>query len=133
VTIATDIAIPAEPQNRPSRRRRARDQRVKRFRRAVLVAAPELDDPRFAPLLASFARISILGLDAYEFLRASGLTGEDGELREAAISTVNRTISVQLKLANALGLAPAALGKLRNERPIDLAAHFAQNHDDASE
>jgi len=132
VTIATELAIPAEAQNRPSRRRRARDQRVKRFRRAVLVAAPELDDPRFAPLVASFSRISILGLDAYEFLRANGIMSEEGELR-SSVDTVNRLIGAQLKLANALGLAPAALGKLRNERPIDLAAHFAQKQDDGTE
>jgi len=67
-------------------------------------------------------------LDAYEFLRERGLVGEDGELRKS-VDTVQRLITAQLKLANALGLAPAALGKLRHERPIDLAAAFSEQAD----
>ena len=114
--------------NRPARRRRARDQRVKRLARQTIITCPHLDEPKYRPLVASFARISILALDSYEFLRERGLTNESGELR-SSVEVVSRLFSNQLKLATALGLSPAAVGKFRNERPIDLAAAIAENND----
>lgn len=36
-----------------------------------------------------------------------------------------------LKMATALNLTPAAMGKLRNERPVDLAAALARHAEDA--
>ena len=59
-----------------------------------------------------------------------GLVNEDGELR-ARVDVVQRLFTTQLKIARELGLTPAALGKLRNEKPIDLAAAFA--NDDKAE
>jgi hypothetical protein len=118
-------------QNTPSRRRPPpRDQRARRFRRQLLVVCPELDEPRYAPLVASFARLSILGHDAYEFLREKGLVNEYGELR-SSVEVVNRLIAGQLKLATALGLSPAVLGKLRKQQPIDLAAALAEHGENA--
>jgi hypothetical protein len=96
----------------------------------MLAVAPHLNDARFAPLVSSFARITLLGLDSYEFLREKGLVGENGELR-SSVDAVQRLIGTQLKLANALGLSPAVLGKLRNEKPADLAAALAGHVDDA--
>jgi hypothetical protein len=116
--------VPARPPS-TSATRRKRDQRLRRFRRQLLVVAPHLDDPKFRPLLSSFGRITLLAADGYELLRSSGLTNENGELR-SSVDTIQRLIGQQLKLANALGLTPAALGKLRNERPIDLAAAIAE-------
>jgi hypothetical protein len=114
-----DIITNLAPPSRVARLKR--DQRLRRFRRQLLAVAPNLDDPRFRPLLDSFGRISLLALDGYEFLRAHGLTNAEGELR-ASVDTFQRLAGQQLKLARELGLTPAALGKLKNERPIDLAA-----------
>jgi hypothetical protein len=117
------------PNNRHAGRRRPRDQRVKRFRRQMIIVAPHLDDPKYAPLIASFARISILALDSYEFLRERGLTNESGELR-SSVEVVSRLFSNQLKLATALGLSPATVGRFRNEKPADLVGALAE-HDEA--
>lgn len=101
-----------------------RDGRVRRFRRQLAMVAPHLDDPRFGPLLGTFARISILALDAYENLRERGIVADDGELR-SSVDVVQRLAGAQLKFARELGLTPSAVGKLCNERPIDLAAAMA--------
>jgi hypothetical protein len=109
----------------PTRKQRSRDQRVRRFRGDLVKVAPHLNQRKFAPLLSSFARISILALDSYEFLRTAGLTGENGELR-SSVTTVAGLINSQLRLASALLLTPAALGKLKGESPDDLAAAMAR-------
>jgi hypothetical protein len=94
----------------------------------MLAVAPHLNDAKFAPLVASFARITLLGQDAYEFLREKGLVNDQGELR-SSVDAVQRLIGTQLKLANSLGLSPAVLGKIRNEKPADLAAALAGHVD----
>lgn len=96
----------------------------------MLTVAPHLNDAKFQPLVNSFARITLLGLDSYEFLRERGLVGENRELR-SSVDAVQRLIGVQLKLANALGLSPAVLRKIRNEKPADLAAALARHVEDA--
>jgi phage terminase small subunit len=123
--------LPAKPTSRAAVARK-RDQRLRRFRRQLLVVAPNLDDSRFAPLIAAFGRATLLAGDAYEFLREHGLVNADGELR-ASVDVVQRLFTTQLKLARELGLTPAALGKLRNEKPVDLAAAFAENDDKDAE
>ena len=64
----------------------------------MLTVAPHLNDAKFQPLVNSFARITLLGLDSYEFLRERGLVGENRELR-SSVDAVQRLIGVQLKLA----------------------------------
>lgn len=116
-----ETAIESTLPNRPARRRTARDQRSRRVARQIVIQNPHLEEPRYRVLISSFAKQTILVHDAYEFLREKGLVGESGELR-SSVETLNRLIGGQLKLATALGLSPSALGKLRNEKPIDLAA-----------
>lgn len=116
--------MPVAPLTRAARRR---DQRVRRKKQQILVGAPHLEDA-FRPLLESLARVTLLTEDGYEFLRKNGLVNEQGELR-SSVDTVQRLMSTQLKLANALGLSPAALGKLRKEKPADLAAALAGHVD----
>jgi hypothetical protein len=118
------LPITPQPRGRVALRRQPRDQRVRRFKRQLLQVAPHLDDAKFGPLLHSFARISLLGLDAYEHLRLSGIVGRDGELRPS-VDVIQRLITSQLRLANALGLSPLALGKLKGALPDDLAAALA--------
>ena len=113
----------SQPRSRVALRRQ-RDQRIRRFRRQLLAVAPHLNDPKFGPLLHSFARISILGLDACDYLRLGGIVGDDGELR-SSVDVVQRLVNSQLKLANALGLTPFALAKLKPTPPDDLAAALA--------
>jgi hypothetical protein len=105
-----------------------RDQRVRRVRRQLLVDAPHLDDAKVDLLVASFARVTLLSGDSYEYLRKVGLVNEAGELR-SSVDTVSRLIALQLKLARELGLSPATLGKFRNEKPADLAAALAGHVD----
>lgn len=92
-----------------------------------MIQNPHLDEPRYRVLISSFAKQTILVHDAYEFLRERGLVNEQGELR-ASVEILNRLIAGQLRLASALGLSVAALGKIRNERPIDLAAAMAEHN-----
>src|ERR1700736_3400411 len=101
-----DTTLPAKPTSRAAVARK-RDQRLRRFRRQLLAVAPNLDDPRFAPLVAAFGRAVILSGDAYEFLRERGLVNQDGELR-SSVDVVQRLFTTQLKLARELGLTPAA-------------------------
>ena len=112
--------------SKPRTGRRPRDQRVRRVGRQVITVNPHLDDPRYRPLVAAFARLAVLTSDSFEFLRARGLVGENGELRWS-VETVNRLISNLFKTANALQISPAALGKLRGDKPIDLAAALAEH------
>lgn len=121
---------PSSRKSSPARRKKKRDDQVARLVRRVRKFSPALDDPRYGPLLASFARISLLALDSYEFLRTNGIGGENGEIR-SSVETVNRLIGGQLKLATALGLTPASLAKVRNEKPADLAALLADHAVDA--
>jgi hypothetical protein len=71
-----------------------------------------LDNPVFAPVLQSFARVSLLAHDVYEHLLDQKLTNEDGELRLAAIDSVRKLMVEQSHLAERLGLTPATLQAL---------------------
>ena len=71
----------------------------------------------------------ILSLDAYEFLRENGIVGEDGEIR-SSVDKFRGLSALMLKWASALGLTPAAMEKLKQEKPADdLAAKFANAED----
>lgn len=121
-TLAATTTLPAKKKLPP------RDHRVRRFKREILKTAPELNDPRYSPVLHTFARANILLLDSYDFLRTNGLVNENGELR-SSVDTVNRLINTVLKAGAALGLTPAGMTKLRKDRPIDLVAALASAED----
>lgn len=122
--MSDNLPIATQPRSRVAIRRQPRDQRVRRFKRQLLEVAPHLNDPKFGPLLHSFARISLLSLDSYEYLRANGLVGSDGELRHS-VDVAQRLATTSLRLATALGLTPLALVKLKPGDPDDLAAALA--------
>lgn len=116
-------------------RTRKRDERVRRAARSLLVVAPHLDDPKYRPLIQSFARLSILSIDAFDHLRRVGITNNEGELR-GSVDTFQRLAMAQLRLADKLHLTPAAFGKMAKAKPIDLAAAMAANEaneEDANE
>jgi hypothetical protein len=107
---------------------RKRDQQVRRFSRRICALAPHLDNPLFAPLIAAFARTSLMLERGYTFLRDHDVIGEDGELRPS-IDAVRRLAETQVRLAKELGLTPSTLRSLSQGKTIDLAARFAE-HDD---
>src|SRR5438552_2382110 len=107
--------------------RRQRDQRLRRIVRQCRRLAPHLDNPAFGPVLQSFGRVSLLLADGYEKIRGADLLNEDGELR-ASIDTVRKLADTQVKLAEKLGLTPATLKTLGREKPVDLAAAFADTN-----
>jgi hypothetical protein len=79
----------------------------------------------------AFGINSLLVRDSYALLRERGLLNENGELR-SSIDTLQRLMGLQLKLARELGLTPAVLGKIRNEKPVDLAGAFAETDGEPS-
>jgi hypothetical protein len=105
---------------------RKRDQQVRRFAARLRSLAPHMDHPVFAPLLAAFARVSIVLERGYAFLRDQDLVGADGELRPS-VDAVRRLAETQVRLARELGLTPLTLRALSQERPLDLAAEMARH------
>jgi hypothetical protein len=68
---------------------RKRDEQQRRFCRRLRTLAPHLDDPAFAPLIQSYAKVSLLLARGYESIRAGEIVGTDGELR-ASVDVVRR-------------------------------------------
>jgi len=104
---------------------RKRDYRVRIFKRRLLLAAPNLADDKFLPITVSFSRISVLSMDAYRFLHQRGIIGADGELRKS-VDTYSKLLNTQLKLAEKLGLTPAAFRAVESGQPFDLVAEIAK-------
>lgn len=91
----------------------------------ILRAAPHLDDPKFRPLLRSFAQITILIEKSYgAVMKFPSLVSETtGELR-GSLQTLGQLISHQRRLLADLGLTPATVAQVAKEvKPmLDLAA-----------
>ena len=93
-----------------------------RLKRQLLRVSPGLDDPKFAPVVTSYVKVTLLASNAYEFLRSNDIAGANGELR-ASLTTFRQLVETQFKLATALGLTPASAAPLADRRPIlDLAS-----------
>lgn len=116
-----ELALPAPR----TRKRPPRCERTRRAARSVIRAAPHLEEVRYRPLVLRFAQLHVLAGDAFEHLRRVGLLNQDGELR-ASVDVFQRLAMAQLRLAEKLGLTPAALGKLGKTKPIDLAAAMSE-------
>jgi hypothetical protein len=113
-------------------RRTKRDQRLKRLSGRVRRIAPHLaSEIAFAPLIQSFARVSLLLNDAYEVLRVGPLTDPvSGELR-ASVDVVRRLAETQLRFAERLGLTPATLKQFKREKRVDFAGALAGDDDES--
>jgi hypothetical protein len=123
--IVTDL-VTGEPVRLTSIAARKRDHRVRLFRRRLIRAAPNIDDQKFGPVILSFCRISILSMDSYEFLRKRGLVNADGELR-ASVDVYRKLVDTQLRMAERLGLTPAALRTLGNSKDqLDLPSAIVE-------
>ena len=90
----------------------------------MIADAPHLDDVRLAPLVNAYAKVAIPASDSYKFLKERGIGGADGELRRS-VDTVSRLFAGQFKMATTLGLTPAGLREMRDEKAVDLAAALA--------
>jgi hypothetical protein len=119
------VSIATQPKRVAQGRRLPIDQRVRRFKRKLLQVAPHLCEPRYGPMIHTFASVSILQRDACEYLRLKGLVNDQGELR-GSVGTVNTLCNTMLKLANALGLTPLSLSRFKPSELDDLAAQLAK-------
>lgn len=95
-----------------------RDQQLRRFCQRLRTLAPHLDNPAFAPLIQSYAKVSLLLARSYETLRAGELTGPDGEIR-SSVDACRRLAETAARLARELGLTPLTLKALSREKVID--------------
>lgn len=99
-----------------------RDQQIRRLARRLQTLAPHLDRPEYAPLVRSFARITLLIERAYQTLRDGELLSDQGELRPS-LDIFRRLTSTQAQLARELGLSPTAGHSLmKSVEPLDLEA-----------
>ena len=112
--------LPDQPRPRNVRARR-RDQQIRRFVRGLRSIAPHVDEPQFAPLLRSYAMITMMIERSYATLRARELISPKSDELRSSIDVLGRLIGQQSKLAAALHLTPATLRALRHKR-ADLAA-----------
>jgi hypothetical protein len=103
---------------------RKRDEQQRRFCRRLRTLAPHLDDPAFAPMIQSYAKVSLLLARGYESIRAGEIVGTDGELR-ASVDVVRRLAETSARLAKELGLTPSTLRTLSREKTIDLLGAMA--------
>lgn len=87
---------------------RLRDARIQRFRKGLLEAAPNLDDDKYRPVVESFARLTIMIVDSYEFITKSGIIApKSGELRPS-MTVLRQLMDSQLRMAIVFGVTPAA-------------------------
>src|SRR5262245_27636750 len=93
--------VTGEPVRLTTIGQRKRDHRTRLFRRRLIRAAPNLDDPKFSPIVLSFCRVYLLSMDSFEFLRKRGLVGTNGELR-ASVDVYRKLVDTQLRLAERL-------------------------------
>jgi hypothetical protein len=99
-----------------------RDQQIRRLARRLQALAPHLDRQEYAPLVRSFARITLLIERAYLTLRDRELLSDEGELRPS-LDIFRRLTSTQAQLARELGLSPTTGHSLaKSVELLDLAA-----------
>ena len=118
--------LPASaPSTRGIAKRDKRDQQIRRFVSRLRTIAPHVDRPEFAAVLRGFAMISLTLERSYAALKDKEvISSETNELR-SSIDVIGRLVGQQSKLATALGLTPAVLGKLKQPKRVDLAAEIA--------
>jgi hypothetical protein len=109
----------------PAKRRRG--EQVRRFCRRLRSLAPHLDNPAFAPLLQSYAKVLLLQSRVYEAVRAGEIVGPDGEIK-TSVDSVRRLAETSARLARELGVTPLTLRALSREKNADLAASFAEHN-----
>jgi hypothetical protein len=113
------------PESRPQRRTAKRCERTRRVRRQIrLFGGPHLDSGKLSLMVDALARTTVLGIDAFEYLRTHGLVNSQGELRDS-VQKYTALIGLQLKLATALGLTAVSMGKIDKTRRVDLAGAIA--------
>ena len=113
--------LPAAPRPRSLRRQDKRDQQIRRFARGLRAVAPHLDNPMFAPLVRSYAIVTLAIERSYARLKADDLISPKTNELRTSLDVLGRLIAQQTRLAKALNLTPLTLRKLGQQR-TDLAA-----------
>jgi hypothetical protein len=99
-----------------------RDGQVRRLVGQMRRLAPYVDDPRFAPLLRTFAEVTLLIERSYAKLRDVDVTEDSGGLR-GSLDTFRRLAETQRGLARELGLSPTVAATMAKPvRVLDLEA-----------
>ena len=123
--------LPARP--RPVSRvmtRIKRDGQVRRLVGQMRRLAPYVDDPRFAPLLRTFAEVTLLIERSYAKLRDVDVTADSGELR-GSLDTFRRLAETQRGLARELGLSPTVAATMTKPvKVLDLESIRSANEED---
>jgi hypothetical protein len=130
-----NVAAKDEPplMNLVSVRRRlaaqVRNQSQEQLLREIREAAPELDNPRFHPVLKTFAAAVVLSRELQKNLAEKGLFHETGEVKFRTAATLLKNWSFIFKAAGALGLTPISLHNMGIERtrPVDLVEALARH------
>lgn len=105
---------------------RRRDQKTEHRMRALIRKAPHLNDPRFVPILRTFAYISNVLDRAYMRLETTDLINpKTGELRYS-VDVLRRLAETHMMLARELKLSPRA-GRIG---VMDLAGAIADAKDE---
>ena len=92
--------------------------------RQLRVVAPHLDRPEFAAVLRGFAMVTLTLERSYAALRERDVMSAKTDELRSSIDVIGRLVGQQAKLAAALGLVPAVMGKLKT-RAVDLAGAIA--------
>jgi len=106
-------------------RRTKRDEQLRRFVRRLRTIAPHVDRPEYAPLLRAFAMVSLMLERCYAKLKERDLISLKTDELRSSIDTVQRLAGQAAKLAAALNLTPAVMGKMKDRRTVDLAREIA--------
>jgi hypothetical protein len=92
--------------------------------------APYVDDPRFAPLLRTFAEVTLLIERSYAKLRDVDVTEDSGGLR-GSLDTFRRLAETQRGLARELGLSPTVAATMTKPvKVLDLESIRSANEED---
>ncbi|HEV3112588.1 MAG TPA: hypothetical protein VGY99_19040, partial [Candidatus Binataceae bacterium] len=123
------LSAPPRPVSRVMTRIK-RDGQVRRLVGQMRRLAPYVDDPRFAPLLRTFAEVTLLIERSYAKLKDVDVTADSGELR-GSLDTFRRLAETQRGLARELGLSPTVAATMTKPvKVLDLESIRSANEED---
>jgi hypothetical protein len=127
--VSDTLSAPPRPVSRVMTRIK-RDGQVRRLVGQMRRLAPYVDDPRFAPLLRTFAEVTLLIERSYAKLRDVDVTEDSGGLR-GSLDTFRRLAETQRGLARELGLSPTVAATMTKPvKVLDLESIRSANEED---
>jgi hypothetical protein len=129
LAVSDTLSAPPRPVSRVMTRIK-RDGQVRRLVGQMRRLAPYVDDPRFAPLLRTFAEVTLLIERSYAKLRDVDVTEDSGGLR-GSLDTFRRLAETQRGLARELGLSPTVAATMTKPvKVLDLESIRSANEED---